>query len=299
MKIAYIGVPIALGADRKGVDLAPDYFREAGVVKMIDEVAGCYDLGNVHSSIIAEDIYAENPKVKFLNTVVDATSQLRDKVASVVRQGYFPLIVGGDHSLGLGSVAGVALACENPGVIWYDAHGDFNTEETSPSGNSHGMPCAALMGWCKSKLNDVAIKKMPSQNFFWIGARDLDEGEKAATEKYGLHVYSAEVVRERGISAVMDEVIQKMTSQGIKDVHLSIDIDGMDPRIICGTGTRVDDGLWNGEFYRFIDKIFDAKHIVSADFVEYNHLLDDEAQTTAIWCTEALHYLALKIKSNN
>lgn len=296
MKIAFIGVPIALGADRKGVEMAPDYFRETGVVKMINNIVDCFDLGNVHSSIIDEQIFAAHKNVKFLNTVVDSNIQLRDKVASVIRQGYFPLIVGGDHSLGLGSGAGVALACDNVGVIWFDAHGDFNTEETSPSGNSHGMPCAALMGWCKSRLNEVVTKKIPHQNFFWIGARDLDEGEVALAKKYGLHVYSSEIVRQRGIGSVMQEITEIMKNLNIQYVHLSIDIDGMDPKIVKGTGTRVENGLWNGDFYKFIDQIFATKMVVSSDFVEYNHLLDDEDLTTAKWCTEALHYLALKIK---
>lgn len=138
MQIAFIGVPIALGADRKGVEQAPDYFRNKGIVKMLHNIAGCYDLGNVQSSIIAEPKYSANPEVKYLDTVVDMTAQLRDKVDSVISQGYFPLVIGGDHSLGLGSVAGAALACDNIGVIWFAAHGDFNTEETSPSGNLHG-----------------------------------------------------------------------------------------------------------------------------------------------------------------
>ena len=183
MQIAYIGVPIALGADRKGVELAPDFFRNEGVVKMLDHICGCYDLGNVQSSIIAEEKHAADPAVKYLSTIVDISSQLRDKVASVIRQGYFPLIVGGDHSLGLGSVAGAALAYNDIAVIWFDAHGDFNTEETSPTGNLHGMPAAAAMGWCKSELSSVATKTIPPRNFFWIGARDLDEGEKAFAEK--------------------------------------------------------------------------------------------------------------------
>lgn len=295
MKIAYIGVPIALGADRNGVNLAPDFFRQGGAINMLNSISGCYDLGNVNSSIIAEGKYVACTEVKFLDTVVDVSSQLRDKVAAVIKQGYFPLVVGGDHSLGLGSTAGVALASGNIGVVWFDAHGDFNTEETSPSGNLHGMPCAALMGWCKSSLNDVAKKHIPSQNFFWIGARDLDDGEKAMADKHHLHIWSSKTIREKGMSEVMKEVIQTMKDQNIHNIHLSIDIDGMDPSVVCGTGTRVEHGLMNGDFYTFIDLLFDTNMVKSTDFVEYNKLLDDNDQTTAKWCTEALHYLAIKI----
>lgn len=296
MKIAYIGVPIALGADRSGVEKAPDFFRNSGIVRMMSNLAGCYDLGNVQSSIIEEGKYAVTPEVKYLQTVVDMTIQLRDKVSSVIRQGYFPLVVGGDHSLGLGSAAGAALACDNLGVIWFDAHGDFNTEETSPSGNLHGMPCAALMGWCKSELKEVAKRNIPPQNFYWIGARDLDSGELQMAKEHNLHIFSTKEVREKGINAVMSEVLADMESQNINKVHLSIDIDAMDPKIICATGTRVEDGLMNGEFYTFVDEIFKTGKVVSTDFVEYNKMLDDEDKTTAKWCFEALHYLTLKIK---
>jgi arginase len=296
MKIAYIGFPLALGADRKGVELAPDFFRKAGVIDMMSGIAGCYDLGNVQSAIIAEGKHAADPEVKYLDTVVDTTAQLRDKVASVIRQGYFPFVVGGDHSLGLGSGAGAAMACENLGIIWLDAHGDFNTEETSPSGNLHGMPCAALMGWCKSSMNEVAVKTVNPSNFYWVGTRDLDPGEIHMAKEHNLHIFTASDVKQRGMNAVMAEITNNLKARNINRVHLSIDIDSMDPALVCGTGTKVENGLWNGDFYTFIDKIFESKKVVSADFVEYNELLDDVNKTTATWCMEALHYLTLKIK---
>ena len=296
MKIAYIGFPLALGADRKGVELAPDYFRKAGVIEMMSSIAGCYDLGNVQSAIIAEGKHAADPEVKYLDTVVDTTAQLRDKVVSVLRQGYFPLVVGGDHSLGLGSGAGAAMACENIGIIWFDAHGDFNTEDTSPSGNLHGMPCAALMGWCKSSMNEVAVNNVKPSNVYWVGTRDLDPGEIQMAKEHNLHIFTASDVKQRVMDAVMAEISKDLKTRNINKVHLSIDIDSMDPALVCGTGTKVENGLWNGDFYTFLDKIFETKKVVSADFVEYNELLDDESKTTATWCMEALHYLTLKIR---
>lgn len=299
MKIAYIGVPIALGADRQGVEKAPDYFRQEGVVNMLDSIAGCYDLGNVQSSIIAEGKYAANHEVKYLETLVDMASQLRDKVASVLRQGYFPLVIGGDHSLGLGSGAGLAKQFDNPGIIWFDAHGDFNTEQTSPTGNFHGMPCAALMGWCSSAMQSVAQTTVKPANIYWIGSRDLDPGELEMARQYNLHIYTAEQVRRDGMNSVMDKVVSSMDESGINKVHLSIDVDAMDPSIVCATGTRVKDGLLNGDFYTFIDRIFSTGKVVSTDLVEYNELLDDENKTSAKWCIEALHYLAVKVKICN
>lgn len=295
MKVAFIGVPMALGADRMGVDKAPDCFRKSGAVEMIDSIAGCYDLGNVQSSIIAENPHASNPEVKYLYTVVDMATQLRDKVASVIKQGYFPLIVGGDHSLGLGSGAGVCLSCENPAIIWFDAHGDFNTEETSPSGNLHGMPCAALMGWCKSELKDVAKINVPPQNIYWIGARDLDYGEVKFARQENLHIFSSDTVKERGMNNVLNDIFEDWNKKNITRVHLSIDIDAMDPDIVHATGTRVENGLRNGDFYTFIDNVFETGKVFSTDFVEYNPTLDDDSNTTLKWCMEALHYLAIKI----
>lgn len=297
MKIAFIGVPIALGADSKGVEQAPDFYRQAGAIEMMDHIACCYDLGNVQSSIIAEGKYAANHDVKYLDTLVDMTTQLREKVASVIRQGYFPLVVGGDHSLGLGSVSGVAMETDNVAVIWLDAHGDFNTEETSPSGNLHGMPCAALMGWCKTKMKNVPIKNVPSTHFYWIGARDLDPGEKRMAEEYNLHIYTSENVRKKGMKTIMNDILKDIAAQHIDKIHVSIDVDSMDPSIVCGTGTKVDGGLQNGEFYTFIDEVFNTKSVISADFVEYNPILDDKDKNTAKWCLEVLHYLALKIKN--
>lgn len=199
MKIAFIGVPIALGGDRQGIEQVPDYFRKEGVLDMLSDIAGCYDLGNVQSSIIEEPKYSANPEVKYLDTVVDMCSQLRDKVASVINQGYFLLVVGGDHSLGLGSGTGAAMACDKVAVIWFDAHGDFNIEETSPSGNLHGMPCAAFMGWCKSRMQTVVKKTIPSSHFYWIGARDLDPGEVDMAKDNNLKIYSTEHVKANGI----------------------------------------------------------------------------------------------------
>jgi len=296
MKIAFIGVPIAQGADREGVDMAPDFFRQQGVIKMLDDISGCCDFGNILSSIIDEGRHEVNPDVKYLDTVVDIDSQLRDKVYSVVSQGYFPLIVGGDHSLGLGSVAGVSLTADNIAVIWFDAHGDFNTEFTSPSGNLHGMPCAALMGWCTSSLKNVIDKPIPSCNFFWIGTRSLDDGEVKYMDDNRLNIYTASAVREHGMGVVMSEVIAKIDKLGIDKIHLSIDIDAMDPTIVCGTGTREDGGMLNGDFYSLLDLVFETKKVQSIDFVEYNRLLDDKNLTTAKWCAEALHYLSVKIK---
>lgn len=291
-KIAFVGVPIKYGSNINGVDKAPNYFREEGIVL----TNNLFDAGDVYVEE-SEGIYDNHAKLKFLHSVIKVNSLLSDKVYDLMQSGYFPLVVGGDHSLGLGSISGVARAKDNLGVIWFDAHGDFNIEETSPSGNIHGMPCAALMGWCETQLNDVPKKHLLSTHFFWIGARDLDEGEKKIAKKYNLHIFSTELVRKKGIDYVMSQIKLEMNLLGIENIHCSIDIDGMDPSIIVGTGTKVDKGMFDEDFYGFVESIFETKKVVSLDFVEYNPLLDDEKKTTGEWCEMALNYLIEKIKS--
>ena len=144
--------------------------------------------------------------------------------------------------------------------------------------------------------NEVAIKTIKPSNFYWIGTRDLDPGEIKMSKEHNLHIYTALDVKNKGMSVIMDEITADLKYRGINHIHVSIDIDSMDPAIVIGTGTKVENGLWNGDFYTFIDKIFDTKKVVSTDFVEYNELLDDENKTTAKWCMEAFHYLTLKIK---
>ncbi len=291
-RIAFIGVPIKYGSNINGVDKAPDYFRKKGIISNNN----LFDVGDVFVDD-GEGIHDNHEKLKFLHSVVKVNSLLSDKVHDLMQSDYFPLVVGGDHSLGLGSISGVARAKDNLAVIWFDAHGDFNIEATSPTGNIHGMPCAALMGWCETQLNDVPTKHLPSTHFFWVGARDLDEGEKEFARKNNLHVYSTQYVREKGIDYVMSQIKTEMDLLGIENIHCSIDIDGMDPSIIVGTGTKVENGMFDEDFYGFVDSVFETKKVVSMDFVEYNPLLDDENNSTGVWCEKALNYLINKIKN--
>ena len=213
-KIAFIGVPIKYGSNINGVDGAPNYFRERGIILNND----LFDAGDVYVDD-GEGIHDNDGKLKFLHSVIKVNLLLSDKVYDLMQSDYFPLVVGGDHSLGLGSISGVARVKKNLGVIWFDAHGDFNTEATSPTGNIHGMPCAALMGWCETQLNNIPKEHLPSTHFFCIGARDLDEGEKEFARKNNLHVYSTQYVRERGMNYVMSQIKAEMDLLGIQHIH--------------------------------------------------------------------------------
>lgn len=287
--IRFIGVPIQCGCDRPGGEQAPNAFR-----KMCEEIVA-EDYGDMPIPLPNEaDKYAVSKQVKFLDIVVSATACLRGLVHDTHQQGMFPLIVGGDHSLALGSVAGSLLHDNNVGVIWFDAHGDINTEATSPSANAHGMPVAALMGLCSTALNEIAPVRLKPQNIFWVGARDLDTGEVDIINRLGIsdNVYSADKVHQMGMAAVMQEITNKMRERKITNLHLSFDIDGMDPSIVAATGTKVPNGLTQEDFEQLAQGLRDSTiSLMAMDFVEYNPLLDDAQQTTGKWCKDTLQRL--------
>lgn len=225
--------------------------------------------------------------------VLEVVSHLRGEVASHLVKQEKVVMYGGDHSLALGSIAGVLQHEPNVGVIWFDAHTDINTEATSPTGNAHGMPVAALIGLCQSALNEVATVRLQPQNIFWLGARDLDAGEVEILKQIGIydHVYSSDDIHQRGMKEVMDDIRQRMMAQGITALHLSFDVDGMDPAIVAATGTKVPNGLTQAELDDFIQQLSSLPAMHSMDFVEYNPLMDDEQQTTGKWCKKTLDKL--------
>lgn len=282
------------GSDKRGSEQAPNLLCDAITKqRIIDSIEPIMPLTTT-------DKYAIHSTAKYLREIIDVNKRLAEAVNSKLQLGNRVLTIGGDHSLGLGSVAGSLQFDENVALIWFDAHGDMNTEQTSPTGNVHGMPVAALMGLCDSALNDVAKVNIKPQNIFWIGARDLDEGERQLVSQFNLNVYSTEYIHVHGMQRVMNEVVQKMQKQGVEHVHLSFDIDAMDPTIVAATGCLVPNGLNNTDFDIFVQSIASLQqHIIALDFVEYNPLLDDSQQTSLGWCCHALKQLCNAIVRNN
>ncbi|MEG1544921.1 MAG: arginase, partial [Tannerellaceae bacterium] len=213
-----------------------------------------------------------------------------------LRGGAFPLVIGGDHSLGLGSASGVGKCYEDFGIIWLDAHGDINTSETSPSGNIHGMPLSALMGMGSEELINIYGQgnKVNPQNVFLVGTRSLDEGEWALIEKEQLSVYTMETIRLKGISFVAEDIKRKLRERKIRNVHFSIDVDSIDPRFAPGTGTRVPEGLMPDEFNDFIDHMLATNLIKSLDLVELNPDLDTNDLTTKL-CLHIIDYITARL----
>lgn len=301
--LKYVGVPLWYGCDKKGTELAPTVIRATDLLAEMRSNGICInDYGDVSIGGSTTDIHNDTltHNMSHYDGTLCAVQSVRDIGCEVQIKGDIPIFVGGDHSLGLGSVAASAQYDSNVGVIWFDAHGDMNSEETSPTGHIHGMPLAALMGLCKSKLNDIPIHYVKPQNIFWIGTRSLDAGEQHLIEKLHLNIYSTDAVHHRGMFAIMAEIATKMQSLNISNVHCSFDVDAMDPTIMAATGCLVPNGLNNTDFDIFVQSIASLQqHIIALDFVEYNPLLDDPQQTSLEWCCHALKQLCNAIVRNN
>jgi arginase len=279
-KISIIGVPMDLGQTRRGVDMGPSAIRYAGITERIERLG--YDVEDLGDLIIErpnQNAAGENPKLKNLNQVVDVCGELAAKVDDVIERDRFPLVFGGDHSIAVGTLAGIAKHRKNLGVIWYDAHGDLNTEETSPSGNIHGMSLAAGLGYGHQLLTNLygAYPKVKKENVVIIGARALDEGEKEFIRKEGIKIFSMHEIDRMGMTAVMEETIRYLSHTD--GVHLSLDLDGLDPHDAPGVGTPVIGGLTYRESHLAMEMLAEADIITSAEFVEVNPILDEKNKT--------------------
>ncbi|WP_404450913.1 arginase [Virgibacillus necropolis] len=278
--ISIIGVPMHLGQPRPGTDLGPDAIRHAGVVEKLKRLQhDVEDLGDIKVGSAGGEEQREDNLLN-LQSIIDASTILAEKADDVVADKRFPLLFGGDHSMAIGSLAGISKHYENLGVIWYDAHGDLNDSATSPSGNIHGMPLAASLGIGHDKLTSVhgAEPKVKPENLVIIGARDLDPGEKELIKERGIKVYSMREVDELGMEAVIQETIAYLKER-TDGIHLSLDLDGLDPSETPGVGTPVVGGPSYRETRIAMELLHDADVLTSAEFVEVNPLLDDKNKT--------------------
>jgi arginase len=212
--------------------------------------------------------------------VAAANRRLADKVAEVVNNGDFPLVLGGDHSIAIGTIAGLGSHYKNMGVIWFDAHADINTPVTSPSGNIHGMPLAASLGLGHPELVDIGgfRGKIKSENIVMIGVRDIDEGERLFIEKEQIKNYTVEDIKRLGIKQVIQETVEYLSVR-CDGIHLSFDIDGLDPTDMPGVGTPVTKGITYDDGLEIVKLLFAANILTSAEVVELNPLLDESGHT--------------------
>jgi arginase len=282
--ITIIGVPMDLGQSRRGVDMGPSAIRYAGVVERLEKLDyEIHDKGDIEIGRPGKDEESSDGNLKYLKAVSKASDKLASAVNEVVESGSFPLVFGGDHSIAIGTLAGISKHYENLGVIWYDAHGDLNTGETSPSGNIHGMPLAISLGIGHPALTNIAdySPKVRYENIVIIGARSLDEGERELIREKGIKVYTMHEIDRLGMTKVMEEAVEYLKSK-TDGVHLSLDLDGLDPSDAPGVGTPVLGGISYRESHLAMEILEESKIITSAEFVEVNPILDEKNKTATV-----------------
>ena len=280
MQLDIIGVPIDLGADRRGVDMGPSAIRYANLHKKLDSLGYTYnDKGNIEVPI-QETCEITDPKLKYIDCIIPMGRRIAGAVATSIQGGRFPLVLGGDHSLSVGSIHGAAKH-KKIGVIWVDAHADFNTAETTPSGNIHGMPLAALCGLGDPRLVSLWDETPPvldPKRVAVIGARDLDPGEKNNLREAGVMVQSMEQIDRLGMVTALEKAIERV-SRDVDGIYLSFDMDALDPRYAPGVGTPVPGGLTFREAHLACEVIAETGKLIGMDMVEVNPILDIQNQT--------------------
>jgi arginase len=279
-KITIIGMPMDLGQMRRGVDMGPSAIRYAGVIERLQTLK--YDIHDAGDIQIGRPEVVVDPdsKLRNLELIAEKSEILAREVDEAVANGAFPLVLGGDHSIAIGTLAGVARHYQNLGVIWYDAHGDLNTAKTSPSGNIHGMPLAVSLGIGHPVLTQIGGygPKIKPEHVVIIGARSLDEGEKKLIKEKGIKVYTMHEIDRLGMTKVIEETIEYLKER-TDSVHLSLDLDGLDPIDAPGVGTPVMGGISYRESNLAMEMLAEAKMITSAEFVEVNPILDEKNKT--------------------
>lgn len=281
--ISIVGVPLDLGAGRRGVDMGPSAIRYAHLKERLQKWGfNVVDLGNLNVPT-PETYKIGNEKLRYLKEIKKINDELSNTVSNIMKEGRFPLVLGGDHSIAIGTIAGVASQKKNFGVIWLDAHGDLNTPETSPSGNIHGMPLAVNLGIGHPDLVNIMgfSPKVKPENVVLIGARDLDKGERELIKDRGIKVYTMHEIDKLGMANVMEEAIAYLR-ENTDGVHLSLDLDGLDPNDAPGVGTPVQGGITYRESHLAMEMLAESNLLISAEFVEVNPILDNRNKTSQV-----------------
>ena len=282
--IAIIGVPLDMGADRRGVDMGPSAVRVASLNSKLTSLGYAVDdLGNV--PVTQPETQPEgSPRAKYLSQITDTCTRLAAMVDQAMGRGETPLVLGGDHSIAIGTVAGVSINQQRQqkriGLIWIDAHADMNTPESSPSGNIHGMPLACCMGMGPDELTRIGgfSPKVDPKNVALVGIRSVDELEREYVQRSGVRAFTMRDIDERGLRAVMEEAIT-VASGGTAGFHVSLDMDAMDPTEAPGVGTPVRGGLSYREAHLAMETLCDSGRMLSMEVVEVNPVIDEVNRT--------------------
>lgn len=279
-----IGVPMDLGAGRRGVDMGPSAIRIAGLGNRLHDLGYHVTDGGDLSIKTQEEQRIRDQRAKYLPEIARAVTVLSGKVDTIMERGQFPLILGGDHSISVGTISGLALHAKRHkkklGVLWIDAHADFNTPESSPSGNIHGMPLAICAGLGPGALRDVGgkFRKVDPRNIGIIGLRDLDTEERKNIVRYGVNIYSMEQIDRFGVHKVMRKVLDRI-GKNVDELHVSFDLDSVDPVYAPGVGTPVKGGLDYREAHLIMEMIAESGKMSSLELVEVNPIIDVRNQS--------------------
>lgn len=295
--VAIIGVPIDLGAGRRGVDMGPSAMRYTGLHGRLESLGyNVHDQGNLPAPMVETSAAPQaGDKLRYLGPIAALCEALADTVAGCVEAGRLPVVLGGDHSLAMGSASGSARG-RTLGLIWIDAHADYNTAETTPSGNIHGMALAALAGRGHPLLTGLAgrIPAMRPEHIALIGARDLDTLEREQLRGAGIHIYTMHELDRRGMATVVDEAAS-LVSKGTEGFHLSFDLDVVDPREAPGVGTPVFGGISRREAHLAMEILAQTGRLRSLDMVEVNPILDERNATAELAVELVLSALGKRI----
>lgn len=279
MIVHLLGVPMDLGSGRRGVDMGPSAIRIAGIADRLTELGNkVVDEGDIVIKNM-EELKVGDERARYLTEIARAAAILARKIERIMGLGHFPLVLGGDHSIAVGTVSGIAAHAQRQsqrvGLLWIDAHGDINTPDTSPSGNIHGMPLAALLGFGAAELTGVAgpTPKVDPANVALVGIRSLDAGEKKRLKETGVQVHTMSDIDRHGVHRVMEKALARVTD-GTDYVHVSFDLDAVDPAVAPGVGTPVKGGLDYREAHLIMEVIADAGVMTSLEMVEVNPILD-------------------------
>jgi len=281
--INLIGVPMDFGAGRRGVDMGPSAIRYAGLRSGLDAMGiPVVDYGNVAVPVF-ENCQVSDPKLRYIDCIVPIVSRVMEYVSDSVDDNHFPLVIGGDHSLSIGSVRGAAKY-KQLGVVWIDAHADFNTHETTTSGNIHGMPLAALLGQGDERLvnlNNGVPQAILPENVVVVGARDIDPGERISLENTGINLFAMDFIDRHGIKTAIEKAIE-IAAKDTDGIYLSFDMDALDPLCAPGVGTAVQGGLTYREAHLACEILAESELLLGMDLVEVNPILDDQNKTAEL-----------------
>jgi arginase len=287
MKVRILGVPLDLGQERRGVDMGPSAIRAAGLNSVLKGLNHhVEDAGNVPVKLAEEQPFGDR-RAKYLNEISETCQEVANRIYQTLEEGQFPISLGGDHSVAVGTVSGISKFYRDReqtiGLIWVDAHGDMNTPESSPSGNVHGMPFAALLGMgpeALTKIFDFA-PKVQAKDCVLVGVRDLDARERKQVHASGVNVFTMRDIDELGMRLVMQRSLD-LATRDTAGCAISFDMDVVDPDEAPGVGTAVPGGITFREAHLAMEIIADSKKMVALEIVEVNPILDTLNRTAAL-----------------